>query len=386
MQNDKQKVTKLESISEIHRMLGIPGPEHPLITLLDTRDDKINLSRLPVSYVTTLYKISFINKLGGNFRYGQGHYDFDEGSMVFTAPHQIVGSTSIYKGNEGYSLIFHQDFLQGYPLAAKFNNVIVQVQTDDTTHLLDATDKNNVNDLISYQNLNHQGLQLNLENKTAKWILIENNNLSRSNITYIVKLGTDNKLTGTLNITSDYYQGLMKRNRYQSATNQADFIKQFKTDKPGLEITNYQISNVDQPELPVTESMDITIEDNIEDAGNLAYFMPMMFERTKENPFRLEDRKFPVDFAFPTEENLRIIIEFPASYKLEKLPKSEKFKLPDNDGSFSIIYAQEENKISIRSKINIAKSKFTAEEYYNLKELFKNIVRKQAEQIVFKKS
>lgn len=100
-------------------MLGIAGPVHPLISLLDTRDERINLSRLPVSYVTTLYKISFINKLGGKFRYGQGYYDFDEGSMVFTAPNQIVGSTAIYKGNEGYSLIFHQDFLHGYPLAAK---------------------------------------------------------------------------------------------------------------------------------------------------------------------------------------------------------------------------------------------------------------------------
>ena len=39
--------------------------------------------------------------------------------MIFTAPNQIVGSTAIYKGNEGYSLIFHQDFLHGYPLAAK---------------------------------------------------------------------------------------------------------------------------------------------------------------------------------------------------------------------------------------------------------------------------
>lgn len=39
--------------------------------------------------------------------------------MVFTAPNQIAGSTSIYKGNEGYSLIFHQDFLNGYPLASK---------------------------------------------------------------------------------------------------------------------------------------------------------------------------------------------------------------------------------------------------------------------------
>ncbi len=109
----------MESVTDIHRVLGIAGPGHPLITLLDTRDERINLSRLPLSYVTTLYKISFINKLGGKFRYGQGYYDFDEGSMVFTAPNQIVGSTAIYKGNEGYSLIFHQDFLHGYPLAAK---------------------------------------------------------------------------------------------------------------------------------------------------------------------------------------------------------------------------------------------------------------------------
>jgi AraC family transcriptional activator of pobA len=119
MKNDMPKVVKLGSITEIHRLLGIPGPAHPLISLLDTRDERINLSRLPVSYVTTLYKISFINKLGGKFRYGQGFYDFDEGGMVFTAPNQIVGSTAIYKGNEGYSLIFHQDFLHGYPLAAK---------------------------------------------------------------------------------------------------------------------------------------------------------------------------------------------------------------------------------------------------------------------------
>ena len=113
------KVVKLVSVAEIHRMLDLPGPTHPLITLLDTREERVNLSRLPVSYVTTLYKISFVSKLGGQFRYGQGFYDFDEGSMVFTAPNQIVGSTAIYKGNEGYSLVFHQDFIHGYPLAGK---------------------------------------------------------------------------------------------------------------------------------------------------------------------------------------------------------------------------------------------------------------------------
>src|SRR5690606_19954640 len=119
MNSQKPKVVRLESITEIHRILHLPGPSHPLISLLDATEGQINLSRMPLSYVTSLYKISFINKLGGKFRYGQGYYDFDEGSMVFTAPNQIVGSTAIYKGNEGYSLIFHQDFLHGYPLAAK---------------------------------------------------------------------------------------------------------------------------------------------------------------------------------------------------------------------------------------------------------------------------
>lgn len=138
MKIDRPKIAKLESITEIHRILDIPGPLHPLITLLDTREERINLCRLPVSYVTTLYKISFVSKLGGQFRYGQGYYDFDEGSMVFTAPNQVVGSTAIYKGNEGYSLIFHQDFLQGYPLAAKIKHYgFFSYASNEALHLSD---------------------------------------------------------------------------------------------------------------------------------------------------------------------------------------------------------------------------------------------------------
>ncbi|WP_232283000.1 AraC family transcriptional regulator [Pedobacter sp. BAL39] len=113
------KVIKFESISEVHRMMGLPGPVHPLISLMDATNGQIDLGRLPSSYMPGFYKISFTTRLGGKFRYGQGYYDFDEGSMLFTAPHQIVGNTENYKGNEGYSLIIHPDFLQGYPLARK---------------------------------------------------------------------------------------------------------------------------------------------------------------------------------------------------------------------------------------------------------------------------
>ena len=113
------KVVKLESITEVHRMLGLPGPVHPLISLMDANNGQINLCRLPPSYVTGFYKISFVTKLGGKFRYGQGYYDFDEGSLLFTAPNQLAGGAEKYEGNAGYSLIIHPDFLQGYPLAKK---------------------------------------------------------------------------------------------------------------------------------------------------------------------------------------------------------------------------------------------------------------------------
>ena len=119
MKSETPNVVKLDSIPEIHRMLGIPGPVHPLISLMDVTNGQIDLCRLPVSYVTGFYKISFVTKLGGKFRYGQGYYDFDEGSLLFTAPNQVVGSIESYADNTGYSLIIHPDFLQGHPLARK---------------------------------------------------------------------------------------------------------------------------------------------------------------------------------------------------------------------------------------------------------------------------
>jgi AraC-like DNA-binding protein len=122
MRSETPKISKLESIPEIHRMLGLPGPVHPLISLLDATEGRIDMSRLPVSNVSSFYKISFITKLGGKIRYGQGYYDFDEGSLLFTAPNQVVGCRQTYEDNEGFSLILHPDFLQGYPLAKKIKS------------------------------------------------------------------------------------------------------------------------------------------------------------------------------------------------------------------------------------------------------------------------
>ncbi|PYF76624.1 DUF3858 domain-containing protein [Pedobacter nutrimenti] len=274
----------------------------------------------------------------------------------------------------------------GYPLLSKFNSVIVLAEVAGKTHLLDATDKHLASDLISTENLCHQGLKVDPENQVAEWVSLEESIPSKNNIYYSLTLGEDNKLTGMLFLSYTKYAALRQRSKYTAATNEADYLKDFKKDKSGLEISNYKIENLNSPNELLTETMNVTIEDNTEEAGNLTLLSPLLFDRTKENPFKLEERNYPVDFAYPIEENFRITIEFPKSYKLEKLPANGKVKLPNNEASFTYLFATEDNKVSITSKINILKSVFSAEEYHSLKELFKNIVEKQAQQIVFKKS
>lgn len=274
----------------------------------------------------------------------------------------------------------------GFPMMTKFDNVIVAVQQGDKYTLLDATDKNHTPGLLAYDNLNHAGFKLDTETETGEWISLDDDKISSKNITYVLAMDAANKLTGTMYLNSTNYEGLNRRNQYLSATNETEFIKKFKSDKPGLNISKYQIVNLNQPHLPLLETMDISIEDNVEEAGNLAYFMPLLYDRTKENPFKLEERKFPVDFAHPDEETYRISIEFPENYKLEKTPTNEKIMLPDGTAYFTFMFAQQDNKIALTSKIVFRKAVYTAEEYQDLKELFKNVVRKQAEQIVLKKS
>lgn len=116
----KSEIIRLDSIPELHQMLGLEDPAHPLISLMDATEKSIDLTPLPDCYTLSFYKISFITHLSGKFKYGQTYYDFDEGSLLFTAPDQLVGGMAEKNAdNKGYSLVFQPAFLEGSPLAGQ---------------------------------------------------------------------------------------------------------------------------------------------------------------------------------------------------------------------------------------------------------------------------
>ena len=73
----------------------------------------------PIYDVLSFFKITLITKNSGRLKYGQDYYDYNEGSMLFLAPNQLVGTVEYNRDTHAYILLIHPDFLFGHPLAKK---------------------------------------------------------------------------------------------------------------------------------------------------------------------------------------------------------------------------------------------------------------------------
>ncbi|NII82001.1 MULTISPECIES: helix-turn-helix domain-containing protein [unclassified Pedobacter] len=115
---------KFSSLTEAHRMLGLPQPKHPLISLINNEDHPVEMNGQPNSHILNFYKISYKPKLSGRLKYGQSYYDFDEGGLLFAAPNQIIGHEEDLSSSvcSLFTLLIHPDFLLSYPIAKKIKS------------------------------------------------------------------------------------------------------------------------------------------------------------------------------------------------------------------------------------------------------------------------
>lgn len=113
---------KVDSISQLHEMLGFGKPVHPLISITQNANMVVEEEFLNQHFLFNFYKISFKKTLKGKMGYGQSYYDFDEGGMVFTAPNQLLSTSSDDIQYEGLTLLIHSDFLRNYSLATRIKS------------------------------------------------------------------------------------------------------------------------------------------------------------------------------------------------------------------------------------------------------------------------
>ncbi|SHG16577.1 hypothetical protein SAMN05444008_11998 [Cnuella takakiae] len=108
---------RIKTISEYHKLILLPKPEHPLISVINFEDIKRMPEGGPKSLIHSFYSIALKRNFNGKLKYGQQEYDFDEGLLLFIAPGQVfsVEADEDLK-HTGWLLLIHPDLLWNTPL------------------------------------------------------------------------------------------------------------------------------------------------------------------------------------------------------------------------------------------------------------------------------
>lgn len=269
-----------------------------------------------------------------------------------------------------------------HPSLSSLNYVIASVKSGEKIYLLDATEDEIAFNLLPERCLNEKGLMVKDDN-SYEWIDLIGKGLSKYN-TYGNLLVTEKgEINAELSIKRDGYFAYNRRQDINVEKEQV--MKAFEKENIGFSVSDYKAVNADIPEEILDEQFKGTITENVNLSGDIMYFTPCLYEKYEENPFKIEERNYPVDFAYPRDYKVVYTYTIPSGWKVEEMPKSIVFKLENNGSRFIYNLQQVGDKIVYSNSFSISQSLFLPAEYKALKEFFKQIVDKQQEQIVLKK-
>jgi AraC-like DNA-binding protein len=161
-------IIKLESISQFNSLRGVETL-HPLVNVFEFS----NMKLIPEAKALYGFYCVFLKEaICGDLKYGCNYYDYQEGTLVFIAPGQIVGIGSKHGSAmpKGRGLLFHPDLIRGTSLGQNIKKyTFFSYEANEALHLSEK-ERQVITDCMD--NIDHE-LRLSID-KHSK-ILIANN-------------------------------------------------------------------------------------------------------------------------------------------------------------------------------------------------------------------
>lgn len=263
-----------------------------------------------------------------------------------------------------------------YPVLTDFNYALAVLTVDGKKYLLDATEKYTPFGVLPFRDLNLEGRVLDFKNGSY-WEPISP---IAQNVHYLnLQLHADENgiFKGTAQEISSGYIGAKKRKTYLNL-NTEDQVKKKQEQNEHLEVSQYNIENQKDLEHPFKESFSFEYFD--QQVAQSLYLNPFITATYfSENPFTAPDRQYPIDFGFPINNNYLVSIDLGDQYEIISLPENKLLRLPENDGSLSVVYSVSGNKVNIRLALKLNRTHFPAEAYKSLQEFFITLTQIQNE-------
>lgn len=267
-----------------------------------------------------------------------------------------------------------------FPTLKGFNYVIAIVQfADNTQVLLDATEPYSMPNILPARSLNWNG-RIVTKTGESSWVKLSSNKHASEENMVMVKISDDLDVSGFVRTKYDNLNALKFRKSYNHIKEE-ELIEKYEENN-SLEIDEFKLVNQEILGKPVIRNVKFTTEDLIESIGNKLYIEPSLFLTKRNNPFKLDERKYPVDFTTAWKETNKVTIQIPKGYTIESIPASIAIALPDNLGVFKYQVTKGVDKIKTVSVLQFNASMVPPQYYTYLKDFYTKLVEKQTEKIV----
>jgi hypothetical protein len=268
-----------------------------------------------------------------------------------------------------------------HPVLSDFNYVVARVTIGDQIYLLDASDPFLMFGMLPERCINGKGRVF--TDKGSFWEELKPKEKSKKISMLNLSLEQDGSFKGTIEHTYYGYRAVDQRKHIASFNSVDEYLNSVKKKLPSTEIISHEIKGFDDFESSITEKFEVAIEGFDDLNKNNLLLNPFFTDKIESNPFKSNERLYPVDFGVPLERTMILTLNVPAEFELVEKPESNALVLPNSGGRFLFDVTSRENQLQINYSLAINKTVFHSQEYQYLKELFSRIIQTQQSDLVF---
>lgn len=270
-----------------------------------------------------------------------------------------------------------------FPNRTAFNYVIAAVENGNNMILLDASDPFSIPNVLPFRALNWLG-RLIRKDGTSLPVDLMPKKVSIDLKTMNYSINDKGEILGQLRNQMTTHNAMRFREAIKGVKEDV-YLEKLENNNNKIEIKEYSLQNEKEFNLPVIETYSFTGNNLSELIGGKIYINPMLFLTRKQNPFKQENREYPVDYGFPFQDKYAINIQVPEGYKVENLPAPITLTMNENLGVFKYLTNLSGNTIQISVSNQINSSIVLSEDYLALKSYYQKMIEKQNEKIILTK-
>ncbi|MCK8481132.1 DUF3857 domain-containing protein [Psychroserpens algicola] len=263
-----------------------------------------------------------------------------------------------------------------YPVISDFNYLIVHVTIGEQIYMLDATDDYLSFGQLPIRCLNQYGRLLDFK-EGGYWVDINANQMSV--MKYRVNLNIDDSeaLSGTIKGNKTGYHALRAKRAYFS--NPDTYLDSYSNAYPSTQFVDYESETTNKTATEFSE--EFKVEQSLENVGGNLYINPFLITFFDKNPFKLQQRTYPIDFGY--EDAFLYSVELNVKdYEVIDIPKPINLSLPNKTGTLIFNSSINGDSVILFFKFNFKEAIYDAAYYDSLKSYFATIVDIQKNSLI----